>query len=256
LESPFCGGEGREFVASVVVGPLPVPYYDDGLITIFCGDCRAIVPLLPKFDLLLTDPPYGINVARKGTVGTSATETSKRTGWNAPCTKFEPVKWDKEAPPPWILHMLIGHAKQSILWGGNFYKDLDRASCWLVWDKVNGKTSFADCELAWTNMKKAVRLFRWRWNGMLQQDMKNKEKRVHPTQKPVPLMEWCIGHAKEPRMILDPYMGSGSTLVAAHRLGICAVGIDIHEPYCAAAVQRLRDDRANAQGDSREGARE
>ena len=94
---------------------LPVPFYDDGLITIFCGDSRSIVPLMPKFDLLLTDPPYGINVAKKGTVGTSPTATSKRTGWNAACTKFEPVAWDKAPPPSWVLHMLLDHAKQSIL---------------------------------------------------------------------------------------------------------------------------------------------
>jgi DNA modification methylase len=229
-----------------LVSPLPVPYYDDGLITIFHGDCRKIVPLLPTFDLLLTDPPYGINVAKKGIVGSSPTALSKRTGKSLPCTKFEPVEWDKAQPPSWVLHMLLAHANNAILWGGNFYEDLDRASCWLVWDKDNGKTSFADCELAWTNMKKAVRMFRWRWNGMLQQDMKNKEKRVHPTQKPVALMEWCISHAKAPQSILDPYMGSGSTLLAAQRLGIRAVGIDMHEAYCAAAVERLRIARANA----------
>lgn len=230
-----------------LIQPLPVPYYDDGLITIFCGDSRRIVPLMPTFDLLLTDPPYGINVAKRGTIGGGSPKPGhKRTGWkvNAPCTDFGPVTWDSKQPPGWELQMLLSHAREAVLWGGNYYEDLSRASCWLVWDKVNGTTSFADCELAWTNFQKAVRMFKWRWNGMLQQDMKNKEKRVHPTQKPVALMQWCIGHAKKPRSILDPYMGSGSTLLAAQRMGIRAVGIDMHEPYCAAAVERLRADKA------------
>jgi site-specific DNA-methyltransferase (adenine-specific) len=159
-----------------LVSPLPVPYYDDGLITIFCGDSRAIVPVLSQFDLLLTDPPYGINIAKHGTHGGGGvTKFGGKTGTKViQPSKFEPVKWDKGQPPPWVLHMLLAHAKQSILWGGNFYEDLDRATCWLVWDKKNGNTTFADCELAWTNMKKAVRMFRWRWNGMLQEDMKNK----------------------------------------------------------------------------------
>lgn len=228
-----------------LIRPLPVPFYDDGLITIFCGDSRSIVPQMPVFDLLATDPPYGINVARKGTVGTNLKPGNKRKGWkvNAPCTQFAPVTWDSAQPPAWELQMLLAHSRQAVLWGGNFYEDLDRASCWLVWDKVNGTTSFADCELAWTNYKKAVRMFRWRWNGMLQQDMKNKEKRVHPTQKPVALMEWCISHAKDPKSILDPYMGSGSTLVAAQRLGIRAVGIDRERSYCEAAVERLLSDK-------------
>lgn len=231
-----------------LIQPLPVPYYDDGLITIFCGDSRSIVPMMPTFDLLLSDPPYGINVAKKGTVGTTAKPGNKRKGWavKAPCTEFGAVTWDTKQPPAWELQMLLSHSREAVLWGGNFYEALDRASCWLVWDKVNGTTSFADCELAWTNYKKAVRMFRWRWNGMLQQDMKNKEKRVHPTQKPVALMEWCIGHAKAPRSILDPYMGSGSTLIAAQRKGIRAVGIDMHAGYCAAAVERLKADKARA----------
>jgi DNA modification methylase len=232
----------------LVVNPLPAPFYDDGLITIFCGDSRSIVPQLRTFDLLLTDPPYGINVAKKGTVGGGGRAGAKGSGWKvkASPTQFMPVTWDTTQPPAWELQMLISRAKQSVLWGGNYYEDLKRASCWLVWDKVNGTTSFADCELAWTNFQKAVRMFKWRWNGMLQQDMKNKEKRVHPTQKPVALMEWCISHAKDPTSILDPYMGSGTTLIAAQRLGIRAVGIDRERSYCQAAVERLRADKSRA----------
>lgn len=206
------------------------PYYDDGQITIYLGDCRQVAPLLPEFDLLLADPPYGIGLAPKGRVGRGGTQ-------------FEPVRWDDAPPDPWVLQMLISRAKWSVLWGGNYYRGLDRSSCWLVWDKVNGTTCFADCELAWTNFRRAVRKFSWRWCGALQQDMQNKEVRVHPAQKPVPLLEWCMNWVPEARTVLDPYMGSGSTLVAAQRRGLRAVGIDSHEPYCAIAVQRLKEDR-------------
>ncbi len=215
--------------------PVP-PYYDDGLITIYRGDCRQIVPWLPRFDLLLADPPYGIGVAPKGTVGGTAKA-------RIPSTRFRPVTWDSAPPPPWLLEMLIDHAKWAVLWGGNYYRSLGRSSCWLVWDKRNDATSFADCELAWTNFRRAVRIYRWRWNGMLQEDMRNKELRVHPTQKPVSLMTWCIGWAKGATSILDPFMGSGTTLVAAQRLGLRAVGIERDESYCAAAVRRLQEDK-------------
>jgi DNA modification methylase len=206
------------------------PYYDDGQITIYLGDCRQVVPLLPEFDLLLADPPYGIGLAPKGRVGRGGTQ-------------FEPVQWDAAPPDAWVLQMLISRAKWQVLWGGNYYRGLDRSSCWLVWDKVNGTTCFADCELAWTNFRRAVRKFTWRWCGALQQDMKNKEKRVHPAQKPVPLLEWCMGWVPEARTVLDPYMGSGSTLVAACRRGVRAVGIDSHESYCAIAVERIKEER-------------
>lgn len=212
------------------------PYYEADGITIYNGDCRRIVPWLPKADLLLTDPPYGIRVAPRGKVGGAP-------GARIASTRFRPVTWDDEPPPTWVLEMLIAHATWSVLWGGNYYRQLDRASCWLVWDKRNDKTSFADCELAWTNFKRAVRVFRWRWNGMLQEDMRNKEIRVHPTQKPVALMAWCIGWAKGARSVLDPFMGSGTTLIAAQRLGLRAVGIEQDESYCAAAVRRLQEDK-------------
>jgi len=211
-----------------LVGPLPVPYYDDGLITIFCGDSRVIVPQLPKFDLLLTDPPYGINIAKTGKIGKA---------------RYEPAEWDAKQPEPWELQMLIASCKESIIWGGNYYEQLRRATCWLVWDKKNDGLSFADAELAWTNLRRAVRMFRWMWHGVKEG---GPIKRVHPTQKPVQLMEWCIGKANKPQTVLDPYMGSGSSLIACKQLGIRAVGIDMHEPYCAAAVERLRDSPANA----------
>lgn len=220
---------------------LPKPYYQDKLVTIYHGDCRQIVPLLPKADLLLTDPPYGINVCAKGTIGTSPKPGNKRKSkCMAKCTHFGRVDWDHAPPPTWLLQMLLDAAKWQIIWGGNYYPQIGPSRGMLVWDKRNDATAFADAELAWTNLNKAVRIFRWRWNGFLQEDMKNKETRVHPTQKPVPLMEWCIGHIKPtPNLILDPYMGAGSTLLAAKARGIPCIGIDQHSPYLDKAILRI-----------------
>ena len=112
-------------------------------------------------------------------------------------------------------------SKNQIIFGGNYYADyLPPSSCWIVWDKLNGDSDFADCELAWTSFKTAVRKIQYRWNGMLQGDMKHKEKRVHPCQKPLPVMEWIIEkYTNKDAIILDCFAGSCTTAVACHRLG-------------------------------------
>lgn len=183
--------------------------------------------MLDQYDLLLTDPPYGIGVAKTGRVG----------GDNcAKATQYPKGEWDAATPPEWVLGMMMAKAKWQILWGGNYY-GMPAAKGWLVWDKDN-TGNFADCELAWTNLEMAVRKIKYRWNGMLQQNMTEKEIRYHPTQKPVPVMEWCIGHT-DAKTVLDPWSGSGSTLVAARAKGLKADGIEINEQYCEAAKQRL-----------------
>ena len=117
------------------------------------------------------------------------------------------------------------------------------ARCWLVWDKDNGANGYADCELAWTNLDKAVRRIKHRWMGMLQEPGMPKEERVHPTQKPVPVMRWCIQQAPENcRCVIDPFVGSGTTLVAAAREGRAAVGIEGEERYCEIAAKRLQQE--------------
>ena len=133
-----------------------------------------------------------------------------------------------------------GAGRTQIIFGGNYY-NLPPTSCWLIWDKDNGVTDFADAEMAWTNMPKAVRLIRWRWNGMLQQrGGQDKEPRQHPTQKPLPVMRWCIQQAPDDVVtILDPFMGSGTTLRAAKDLSRKAIGIEIEERYCETAANRL-----------------
>lgn len=224
-------GEAKGCSLHSLVTP-PTPYHSEEGITIYCGDCRQIVPTLGKYDLLLTDPPYGINVdatmAKQG-----GTQYGKAA---APKRHYAATEWDKAPPPRWLLDMLCDAAKWQILWGGNYYAGLPAARGWLVWDKENGDNNFADCELAWTNLDIAVRKKAHMWNGMLR---KNGEAREHPTQKPLDVMQWCLGLVPDAKTVLDPYMGSGTTLVAAKLRGRQATGIEINEEYCEIAKRRL-----------------
>jgi hypothetical protein len=128
---------------------------------------------------------------------------------------------------------------KAIIWGGNYFA-LPPASKWLVWDKINSG-DFADCELAWTNLGGAVRMFRHMWNGMLR-DSERGSPRVHPTQKPVALMRWCVEQAKA-KNVLDPFMGSGSTGVACVGMGVRFVGIEADERYFTTACRRIEDEQ-------------
>ena len=209
------------------------PYYDVDGVTIYNADCRKVLPWLETVDLLLTDPPYGIDAGNDDRFG------KQWNGAAAPTKAYDKSDWDKEPPPRWFLDAAQESAETSILWGGNYY-GLPSSSCWLVWDKDNGQNTFADCELAWTNMATAVRKFKWRWQGMLQENMGNKkEHRVHPTQKPLALMRWCLSLVPDAETVLDPFAGSGTTLVAARLEGRKAIGIEINERYCEAAANRL-----------------
>jgi site-specific DNA-methyltransferase (adenine-specific) len=131
-------------------------------------------------------------------------------------------------------------SKNQIIFGGNYFIEyLKNSPCWIVWDKDNSG-NFADCELAWASFKTAVRKFKWRWNGMLQEDMKHKESRYHPTQKPVELMKWILNKYSKPTdLILDPFLGSGTTAIAAKQIHRRYIGIEISQKYCDIARQRL-----------------
>lgn len=217
-------------VHGIVTMPF-TPYYDEDGITIYNADCKQVLPFLGRVDVLLTDPPYGIDADNRDRILSRGKLATPRD--------YGESNWDKEPPPRWFLEAAQDTAQVAILWGGNYY-GLPASSCWLVWDKDNGTNDFADCELAWTNMNRAVRKFKWRWNGMIQEQMGDKkENRVHPTQKPLALMRWCLSLVPEAKTVLDPFMGSGTTLVAARLEGRKAIGIEISERYCAAAVKRL-----------------
>jgi|SRR3974390_115674 len=214
------------------------PYYDHAGITIFCCDCREILPHLPKVDAVITDPPYGINADLK-----QANRANKQNGKAlAPSRDYKISGWDTSTPSRWLIERLLKVSRWQIIWGGNYF-ELPPSTCWLVWDKDNGDNGYADCELAWTNLKKAIRRKRYQWMGMLQEHMDTKEERWHPTQKPVPVMQWAISQLPEPcETILDPFMGSGTTLVAAKNLGRKAIGIEICREYCDIAIRRLEQE--------------
>lgn len=220
------------------------PYYSEAGIEIYHGDCAEVTPALRRrFDLLCTDPPYWIKAPRKQVARRAApTLTGKglKQGFRPPLKRYDAgSSWDDRPPPRPLLDALRAMCTHQCIFGGNFF-ELPPASCWLVWDKENGESDFADCEMAWTNYGTAARLKRYRWNGMLQADMSNREPRLHQTQKPLAVMSWAISKCPErPTTVLDAFLGSGTTLRACKDLGIRAVGIEAEERYCEIAARRL-----------------
>jgi len=202
-----------------------------GSARLILGDCLEVLPLLGKVDAVVTDPPYGIGADRN-------LRANKQHGnAAAPSKDYGRKEWDTVAPEmAWAASLGV----PCIIWGGNYF-DLPPSAGWLVWDKENGNNGYADCELAWTNLPQAVRRLKWRWAGMLQQDMANKEDRVHPTQKPVQVMQWCLGFLPDAKTVLDPFMGSGTTGVACVKLGRSFIGIEIDEGYFEIACRRIQD---------------
>jgi len=190
------------------------------------------------FDLAIVDPPYGIDVTN---------QSQGRGGGVAKKIEYKKADWDKAAPNKDYFIELQRVSKNQIIWGANHFinKIPYNSSCWIVWDKDNGGSDFADCELAWTNFDSAVRKIKWKWAGMLQQDMKNKEQRIHPTQKPVKLYEWLLmNYAKEGDKILDTHLGSGSIALACHNLGYDLTACELDKDYFNAAMKRLKDHQA------------
>ena len=201
-----------------------------GECTLYLGDCREILPLLPKVDAVVTDPPYGIGEARKGNASRSKLSVSRDYG---------DASWDDKPISHELIESVRGAARWQVIFGGNYYA-MPPATCWLVWDKLNGENDFADCELAWTNLPKAVRRLRYMWHGMLRAN--GETRGDHPTQKPVGVMKWCIEHLPEPnRTILDPFMGSGTTGVACVKLGRRFIGIEVEPKYFDIACRRIRE---------------
>jgi site-specific DNA-methyltransferase (adenine-specific)/modification methylase len=197
--------------------------------TLYLGDCREILPSLPKVDAVVTDPPYGIGMAARGTLGTTRA---------APVRDYGKADWDDQPPSLETILALRAAGQWQIIFGGNFF-NLPASSCWLVWDKLN-TGDYADCELAWTNLEKAVRRIQFRWNGMIRQN--NEARGDHPTQKPIEVMRWCLGQLPpDARTILDPFMGSGTTGVAAIKLGRKFIGIEIEPKYFDIACRRIEE---------------
>jgi site-specific DNA-methyltransferase (adenine-specific) len=192
---------------------------------LLCGDSAKLDDVqrlidCDTVDLLLTDPPYGINADRQHFEG---------HGW----TLREKTEWDKERPSREVIHQSLAVTSEQIIWGGNYFFDyLTPSMGWLVWDKGQRDFSLADGEFAWRSERKAARIFSY------SRAKSNREERHHPTQKPVALMAWCIELCNEAKTIYDPFLGSGTTLIAAEQLGRKCYGMEISPKYCDVIIQR------------------
>ena len=204
-----------------------------GNATLYLGDCRQILPTLPKVDAVITDPPYGIGVC-----GNEGGVTSLKSG----AKYYGKQEWDSEPIGAVEIALILQAAKTHVIWGGNYFAaHLPNSQGWLVWDKLNGDGfSLADVELAWTSRDKAARIFRMSRTAVFSED------KQHPTQKPIGLMEWCIKHAGNPETVCDPYMGSGTTGVACMNLGRKFIGIEREVKYFDIACRRIDDAQRQA----------
>jgi DNA modification methylase len=199
------------------------------------GDCREVLPMLPKHDLLLTDPPYGIG-ADKG-----KKNAPRPFNGSAPiiCRHYPENEWDNVRPDKDVILMTVRSSRTAIVWGGNYFADwLTAQGRWLWWDKVQTMPSFGDGELAWTNLpQKTPKKFTLANNKIFA----DRIERHHPTQKPLELMVWCIGLAGNPQTVLDPFSGSGTTGVACVQLGKQFTGIERERKYFDIACERIEN---------------
>jgi len=203
------------------------------------GDSLEVMKNLPDncIDLVLTDPPYGINVAK------SFGKIANKQGKNNAAKKgnYSVKDWDEFIPDEILFNEIQRISKNAIIFGGNYF-NLPPSPCWIVWDKNNEGTPFADCELAWTNYGTAVRKLTFTWNGMIQGDMMNKEERIHPTQKPRQLFRLILEkYLPDGGLVFDGFSGSGTTALACHDLGYDFICIEKDEEYHAASVKRLEE---------------
>ena len=206
--------------------------------SIICGDCLEIMKDIPdkSIDLVLTDPPYGIDINVKGFGRTK----------NIPHTEFIEVEdWDKFTPGKKYFDEIFRISKNQIIFGGNYFIDkLYPTACYVIWDKRCGvipERTYADCEMAWTSFSSPARIIRFIWDGMLQGNMKDKDVRQHPTQKPIEVIrQILLKYSEEDDLIIDPFLGSGTTAFACQELHRNFIGIEISEKYCEIARNRLK----------------
>lgn len=209
------------------------------------GDCMEYMRQMPDkaYDLAIVDPPYG-GVGKGGYMRNAM-------GINSGVAKhpaYHLALWGQSKPPQEYFNELFRVSKNQIIWGGNYFTTLINkdSQCWIVWDKKKPEElKYAMCELAWTSFDSAAKIFRYTWNGMLQEDMKNKEQKIHPTQKPVALYEWLLKSYADPGdKILDTHVGSGSSLIACENMGFEYTGFEIDETYYKLACKRIAEETA------------
>ena len=205
-----------------------------------------VLPFMRIVDLIIADPPYGIGESNKKNNNRAHNVPvckKNRKGTFVPANDYGDYEWDKEPPGAEEISAIINTGRYCIMWGAN-HIGMPAASKWLCWDKLNSG-DFADCELAWSNLPGAVRIFRHMWNGFLRDSERNTP-RVHPTQKPIALMAWCIAQAGKPQSIGEPWMGSAPAGCAAVALGLPYWGIERDPGNFAIACKRI--EQAYAQG--------
>lgn len=198
-------------------------------------DCMEGMKQFPDkyFELAVCDPPYGINIG--GIIGGGCAEPTTYKAFD-----------DSKIPNVEYFRELERVSKHRIIWGCNYFLDyLGATKGLIIWDKGRRGLKFADCEVAWTDIDEPCRIYAYLWDGMRQEDMKNKEHRIHPTQKPVALYKWLLRcYAKEGDKILDTHVGSASSLIACYDLGFDYVGFEIDEEYYKLATKRLEEEMA------------
>ena len=189
------------------------------------------------FDLAIVDPPYGIDIHKMSYTQSTKGGVAKRKDYSSV------GDWDSNTPDNKYYSELFRTSKNQIIWGGNYF-NLPLTKSWVIWDKrteAKYSNDFADCEMAWTSFNKPAKIFRWLWSGMMQQDMKNKEVRIHPTQKPVKLYEWLLmNYAKEGDKIIDTHRGSASLDIACHNLGFDLWTCELDTDYFDDGNKRLK----------------
>jgi len=195
------------------------------------------------FDLAIIDPPYGIDVANDSRSGKSFKTNFGGKSKMVKARSYKKSDWDKTPPEVDYFNELIRVSKNQIIWGANHFCNLFAANstAWIIWDKDNGESNLADAEIAYSSFEKSVRIFSFKWHGMLQGNMKNKQNRIHPTEKPIKLYEWLLmNYAKERDKILDTHLGSGSIAIACHNLGFDLTACELDKDYYDAAMKRLK----------------
>jgi len=203
----------------------------DGRIRLFNRDCLTLLPI--EADAVISDPPYGIAFQHSG--------GGKGKGGGRWIAKKQPIHGDDLPfdPQPWLNYPVV------VLWGADHYAQALPYGGWLVWDKLGGREDFgdvfSDCEIAWQNRNATCKIFRHLWKGLIRQDLGG-VKRLHVSEKPVPLMAWCMDQAKvaPAATVLDPYMGSGTTGIACIRTGRKFIGVEIDPEHFQTAVDRIK----------------
>lgn len=203
------------------------PHYERDGVRLYLGDAADILPRLERFDAIVCDPPFGIGEAAGKNKSRSKLAVAQDFGDDA---------WDDQPVSQELIQQMLGMSKYQCIFGGNYYA-LPPTSCWLVWDKLNFESDFADCELCWTNLKKAVRRLQLRSAGMIRDW---NEPRIHPCQKPIEVMRWVLSHLpKDVVTVCDPFMGVASTGLACIRNGLRFVGVERETKYFQMACDRI-----------------